>query len=242
MPPPEDANRQFPPNTLFVHIKILLGLLRQDLVPSAPEIQELQEFCQRFANNNQVQPAATVLSSPALMINSSNVQIFKNATQGSVKLGRQIIHLGSNNVCYDQGLMVRLGLRTWCPNLKEDSASLYNAAHCITTITTFQELVAGYAYTYMSVNSQLATNTALYIQAYNHYVHYVLLNKYKKEKKETGKVAAEAQNKTSSKRWERYWDILAKPYGLLEESSNTKSEDGEAAGQGGPQNASNSQG
>jgi hypothetical protein len=40
----------------------------------------------------------------------------------------------------------------------------------------------------------------------------------------------------------KYWDILAKPYGLLEESSNTKSEDGEAAGQGGPQNASNSQG
>ena len=39
----------------------------------------------------------------------------------------------------------------------------------------------------------------------------------------------------------KYWDILAKPYDLLEESSNTKSKDSEAAGQGGLKNASNSE-
>lgn len=141
-------------------------------------------------------------SSPAL-INSNEVQLFQDATQGSIKLGRQIIHVGSNNIRYAQGLMVRLGLRTWCPNLEEDSASLYNAAHRIAAITTFQELVAGQAYTYMNVNPKLVADTGLVIQAYNHYVHYVVLQKYLREKKEKGKVAAEAQNKRVSKNRER---------------------------------------
>ncbi|KAA1079345.1 hypothetical protein PGT21_008685 [Puccinia graminis f. sp. tritici] len=209
--PQQMVTGDFPPeflttkNALFVHIKILWGLLTQDSVPQAPDLQTLQEFYQRFSNNDQVEEAAKGSLSPAL-IGSHEVQLFKGATSGSVKFGRQVIHLGSNNIRYAQGLMVRLGLRVWCPNLEEDSASLYNAAHRIAAITTFQELVAGRAYNYMNVNPILATNSALIIQAYNHYVHFVMLAKYQKEKKEEGKAAAEALNKRVSKNRERLRD------------------------------------
>jgi hypothetical protein len=185
---------------------MLWGLLTQASVPPAPELQYLQEFYQRFSTNNQVKHAAKTTLSPAL-ISSNEIQLFKDATSGSVKYGRQVIHVGSNNVRYSQGLMGRLGLRVWCPNLEEDSASLYNAAHRIAAITTFQELVSSRAYDYMNVNPVLAMDSVLVIQAYNHYVHYVLLTKYKKEQKQEGKVAEEAENKKFSKGRERVCTI-----------------------------------
>ncbi|PLW41756.1 hypothetical protein PCASD_05692 [Puccinia coronata f. sp. avenae] len=127
-------------------------------VPPAPELQYLQEFYQRFSTNNQVKHAAKTTSSPAL-ISSNEIQLFKDATSGSVKYGQQVIHVGSNNVRYSQGLMGRLGLQVWCPNLEEDSASLYNAAHRIAAITTFQELVSSRAYDHMNVNPVLAMDS-----------------------------------------------------------------------------------
>jgi hypothetical protein len=99
--------------------------------------------------------------------------------------------------------MIRLGLRVWSPNLEEDSALLYNAAHCIAAITTFQDLVAARAYDYMNVCPKMATDTALIIQAYNHFVHYLCLVKYNKEKKQAGKLAKEARSKGVSKSRER---------------------------------------
>ncbi|KAA1076368.1 hypothetical protein PGT21_004408 [Puccinia graminis f. sp. tritici] len=146
--------------TEFTTTKILWGLLKQDSVPQAPELRNLQEFYNRFSNGQEVEQAARASTSPAL-IQTGEVQLFKDATGGSIKYGRSVIHLGSNNVRYTQGLMVRLGLRTWCPNLEEDSASLYNAAHRIAAITTFQELVAGQAYKYMNVNPKMASDTSV---------------------------------------------------------------------------------
>ncbi|EFP75508.1 uncharacterized protein PGTG_00839 [Puccinia graminis f. sp. tritici CRL 75-36-700-3] len=192
-------------NALFVHIKILWGLLKQDSVPQAPELRNLQEFYNRFSNGQEVEQAAQASTSPAL-INTDEVQLFKDATTGSIKYGRSVIHLGSNNVRYAQGLMVRLGLRTWCPNLDEDSASLYNAAHRIAAITTFQELVAGQAYKYMNVNAKMASQTSYLIQAYNHFVHFIQHTKYHKEKKQEGKNAQDASNKRVSKNRERLRD------------------------------------
>ncbi|KNZ50235.1 hypothetical protein VP01_4537g1 [Puccinia sorghi] len=197
-------------NALYIHVKVLWGLLKQDSVP-APDLQTLCEFYERFSSSNQVQQAANVASSPAL-IDSNEVQLFKTAHAGSVRYGRQIVHVGSNNIRYAQGLMVRLGLRVWCPNLEEDSALLYNAAHRIAAITTFQELVAGNAYTYLNANPKYANNTALVIQAYNHFVHFVLLSKYKKEQKQEGKNAQEAEHKKISKNRERVYKIKTLPY------------------------------
>ncbi|PLW56851.1 hypothetical protein PCANC_01292 [Puccinia coronata f. sp. avenae] len=130
-------------------------------VPPEPELQYLQEFYQWFSTNNQVKHAEKTPLSSAL-ISSNKLQLFKDAALGSVKYGQQVIHVGSNNVRYSQGLMAFLGLKVWClMNLEEDSASLYNAAHRIAAITTFQELVSSRAYDYMNVNLVLAMDSAL---------------------------------------------------------------------------------
>ncbi|MBW0542493.1 hypothetical protein O181_082208 [Austropuccinia psidii MF-1] len=39
---------------LFVHIRILWGLLKQELVPQAPELRMLEEFYQQFKQHEKV--------------------------------------------------------------------------------------------------------------------------------------------------------------------------------------------
>ncbi|KNZ47466.1 hypothetical protein VP01_637g19 [Puccinia sorghi] len=117
------------PMTSATHSSLTSQQQQELLEPDLSQIlQTLQEFYQKFTKNKQINQAVKMSSSHAL-INSNEVQLFEDTTQGSIKLGRQIIHVGCNNICYAYGLMVHLGLRTWCSNLEEDSASLYNAAH-----------------------------------------------------------------------------------------------------------------
>jgi hypothetical protein len=128
----------------------------------------------------------------------------KDAQGGRIKFGKSVIHLGSNFVRYAQGIMAQLGLTVWCPNLDEDSGSLYNAA-----LTTFTELVATPAYAYLKVNPAMAQNMTLLIPAYNHFVHYLQAEKYKKEIKQKGKVAQEASNKRHNKNHKRVNQIFS---------------------------------
>ncbi|KNZ53345.1 hypothetical protein VP01_326g8 [Puccinia sorghi] len=189
-------------NALFVHIKILWGLLMQDAVPKVPDLGTLQEFHQQFSNTKQVKQAAQQTQSPSL-INTNEDQLFPKAQAESIKFGRQLIHLCFSNIRYTEGLMVCLGLRVWCPNLDEDSASLYNAAHRIAALTCFQDLVPACAYDHMNIDPSQANNMALLIQAYDHYVHWVVFSKYQKKLKQTGKLAEEAEIKKISQNRER---------------------------------------
>ncbi|MBW0475916.1 hypothetical protein O181_015631 [Austropuccinia psidii MF-1] len=187
---------------LFVHIKILWGLLKQESVPQAPELRMLEEFYQRFKRPEQVEEA--IKTSTALTyLEPNEVQCFKDARAGRIRFGRSVIHLGDNFVRYAQGLMNRLGLRIWCPNLEEDPSSLYNAAHRIAALTTFQELASTSAYTYLNIDPKMAMNMNLLIQGYNHFVHYLMLEKYKKECKQAGRNSKDATHKRLSKNRER---------------------------------------
>ncbi|OAV93952.1 hypothetical protein PTTG_27157 [Puccinia triticina 1-1 BBBD Race 1] len=52
----------------------------------------------------------------------------------------------------------------------------------------------------------MAQDMTLLVRAYNHFVHYLQAEKYKKELKEEGKVAQEANNKKFNKNRERLRD------------------------------------
>ncbi|WAQ81386.1 hypothetical protein PtA15_1A727 [Puccinia triticina] len=125
---------------------------------------------------------------------------------GRIRYGKSIIHLRSNFVGYAQGILAQLGLSVWCPNLDKDSASLYNAAHQIAALTTLTELAATPAYAYLQINPVMAQDMPLLVCAYRHVIHYLQLKKYKKEMKETGKVAQEANNKKFNKNRKRLRD------------------------------------
>ncbi|KAA1078900.1 hypothetical protein PGTUg99_018748 [Puccinia graminis f. sp. tritici] len=80
---------------------------KESSVPKAPELRDLQEFYNRFSNDAQVQAAASSTQSPGI-INSSEVQCFKDVQGGRMKLGKSIIHIPDNQVRYARGLLTRL--------------------------------------------------------------------------------------------------------------------------------------
>ncbi|EFP91134.1 uncharacterized protein PGTG_16879 [Puccinia graminis f. sp. tritici CRL 75-36-700-3] len=181
---------------------MLWGLLKQDAVPSPPELGMLEEFYKRFRRTEQIEEAVRGGLATG-HFGQHEVQCFKDAQAGRIRYGKSIIHLGSNFVRYAQGLMARLGLRVWCPNLKEDSDLLYNSAHRIAALTTFTELATTSAYSYLKIDRELAQDMTLLIPAYNHFVHYLQYNRYKREQKEKGKASQEAANKKFNKNRER---------------------------------------
>ncbi|KNZ52876.1 hypothetical protein VP01_3413g3 [Puccinia sorghi] len=146
---------------------------------------------------------ASPKQNPQKMQNGDFPPSFLPTKSGCIKYGKLVIHLGSSFVL-SQGLMARLGLSIWCPNLDEDSASLYNTEHRIAALTKFTKLAATSVYAYLKVNPEMAQNMSLLIPAYNHFLHYFQLNKYKKELKQKGKVAEEASNKKFNKNCERF--------------------------------------
>ncbi|KAA1095104.1 hypothetical protein PGT21_035587 [Puccinia graminis f. sp. tritici] len=104
-----------------------------------------------------------------------------------MKLGKHIVNISDFHVRYVHTSLLQLGLSSWHPNLNEQADSLYNEAHKICAIRSFQQMVAGGAYQYMNVNARYVDNFDLLKQTYDHYVHYVLAKIFDKEKKEEGK-------------------------------------------------------
>ncbi|KAI7965085.1 hypothetical protein MJO29_003183 [Puccinia striiformis f. sp. tritici] len=217
--PKQMQKDDFPPGftptktALFTHIKILWGLEKQGSVPRPPELSTLEEFYRRFQRPEQIEEA---IKKPRTHFGvQSNLQFLLNVQGGRVKYGKSVVHLGSNFVRYAQGLMNQLGLEVWCPNLDEDSTSLYNLAHRISALTTFTELASTIAYAYLGINPRMAGDLTLLIPAYDHFVHYLQYENYRKELKEEGKriyclvnnnVAKDAAHKRFSKNRERLRD------------------------------------
>ncbi|KNZ50349.1 hypothetical protein VP01_4476g2 [Puccinia sorghi] len=59
--PPDFATTK---NELYIHIKVLWGLLKRELVPPAPNLQRLWGFYKIFSNSNQIAQAANQASLP----------------------------------------------------------------------------------------------------------------------------------------------------------------------------------
>ncbi|EFP90246.2 uncharacterized protein PGTG_16524 [Puccinia graminis f. sp. tritici CRL 75-36-700-3] len=188
---------------IFIHVKVLWGLLKSDSVPEAPDLRDLQEFYDNFSREDHVNQVASFASSGRELIDINQVQILKDARAGRIRIGNSYLHVGDNFIRYAKGLMARFGFRKWCPNLEEDCDSLYNAACRIAAVTTFQELAGAKAYAYLNIDREAVQNMGFLIQCYNHFVHYLMLEKYKKENKEKGKLTKEVQHKSVQKNRER---------------------------------------
>ncbi|KNZ54027.1 hypothetical protein VP01_306g4 [Puccinia sorghi] len=111
--PEKMQTADFPPGftptktALFFYIEILWGLLRQDSVPKPPNSAPLKNFTNNFVKLNRLKTQSRV-AQPAM----------------SRTMRNSIIHLRSQFFTYAQGLISRLGLCVWCPNLDEESNSL----------------------------------------------------------------------------------------------------------------------
>ncbi|MBW0567515.1 hypothetical protein O181_107230 [Austropuccinia psidii MF-1] len=170
----------------FNHIKILWGLTDDKAIPQTPDPALLQEFYHRFSHNAELETVASNTSAASL-INPQEIITLKGVHIGRKKIGHEIIDISEFFIQYTNAMLARLGIRIWCPDLNDAPDSLYNEACRISAIMTFRQIASGGAYEYMSINLAYCNDLVLLQKAYNHFVHFSMLQKYMKEEKEEGK-------------------------------------------------------
>ncbi|MBW0480299.1 hypothetical protein O181_020014 [Austropuccinia psidii MF-1] len=120
-------------------------------------------------------------------IPESEIVTLRGAKPGKKKISNGIINLKDFYIEYVQALLAKLGLKQWAPDLNDARNTLYNEACCISAIQTFCHLVSEGAYEYMNINAEFLNILNLLEATYNHYFHYYIGQKFKKEEKESGK-------------------------------------------------------
>ncbi|KNZ52067.1 hypothetical protein VP01_3704g1 [Puccinia sorghi] len=181
-------------DALYVHIKIIWNLLEQKSIPGPPHPNTLTEFNSRFSDAEEIaQIVENVQGAPLVPV--KEIISLKALHLGQRKIGLGIVNLDNFFVENTQATLARLGLRLWGPDLDDSPTYLFNEACRQAALKSFWQAAAGGAYTYMNINSKYAKDLKLLIPAYNHYVHFLQKNRYKREKKEIGKFRADEERK-----------------------------------------------
>ncbi|MBW0575203.1 hypothetical protein O181_114918 [Austropuccinia psidii MF-1] len=190
---------------LYVHIKLLWGMLTPSALPTAPDKQLLKEFYQRFSSAEEVQTVAQN-SQGVKLISEAQVQTLRDARLGKRKIGKNIINMQDFYITYVHAMLAKLGIRIWAPDFQEAPDSLYNEACRIVALMTFRQIACSGAYQYMRANLTYCSDLGLLRTAYDHYVHYVLSEKYKKEVREKGWNARDVERKVVQRARQRLRD------------------------------------
>lgn len=154
-------------------------------VPVAPDRALLSEFYARFTEPGQIKDVVESSKSAVLVPMEDILSLrLRDAASGRIKLGRGIIHIQDFFLRYSYTVLAKLGICQWAPDLEAAIDSLWNKACQISAIKIFGVWVTGKAFP--NASYQFVNDFVLLEKAYNHYVHYWLAKKYKKESKESG--------------------------------------------------------
>lgn len=185
-----------------MHIKMMWGLYQPNNVPPIPDAVILKDFYLRFSNPEQVETVVENAASPDV-IPLEMVMSMKEVRAGGGKIANNLGHIDQIYILYCQGILAKTGIRAWCPDLNDAPDSLYNSACRITALKCFRELLSSGAYNYMNPSPQYINALPLFIRMYNHYVHFLMKEKFNKELKAAGKVAELNNRRVVQKNRER---------------------------------------
>ncbi|MBW0518088.1 hypothetical protein O181_057803 [Austropuccinia psidii MF-1] len=172
------------------YMKLLWNLPHQNEAPEPPSQETLVQFYQKFSNSTEIKTALEQSSTALILDNKDNVQDFAAKQIQKLQLPCHSSKLGAAYESYIQGSLVRLGFTIWSPNVLQKSNELYNVACCILAITTFQQTAASGAFESHNVNLTFLMQTSLLQKAYDHFVHYLMKDRYNKELKVKGSYMA----------------------------------------------------
>ncbi|MBW0470749.1 hypothetical protein O181_010464 [Austropuccinia psidii MF-1] len=169
-------------------------MIKQKLLPPSPDQSLLKEFNMQFSNNDELENVAKS-NTCAVLISEKEAQKLCDSCAGHQKIGKHIVNLDYFYFQYIRSLLSKFGICIWAPDLEAGPGSLYNEACQTVAIMNFCQVACSGAYQYMRANLSYLIHWA-----YNHYVHYHMTEKFKKEIKETGKNLADNQKGVTQQR------------------------------------------
>ncbi|MBW0514326.1 hypothetical protein O181_054041 [Austropuccinia psidii MF-1] len=176
------------------HIKLLWGLIYQNSVPMSPDYTMLKEFNTRFSFLSDIMTQSENPNTLPL-VPLEEILTLRNTPPGKKKIGNAIIHMTDFLIKYVVTSLARLGIRRWAPDLNEASDTLYNEACRVSALQTFRQIAISGAYEYMNINLVYLENIQLLTNVYNHFVHWYMAQRFKKEAKEAGKHAKDQERR-----------------------------------------------
>lgn len=162
----------------------------------------MAEFTGRFSTVAEIRTLAESASGASL-VPRDQVVTLREARAGNMKVGKGIVEIKTFFINHARAMFAKLGIRTWGPDLDDLTDSLWNEACQISALQVFRSWLIGGAFVKMGVNRAFADEILLLDRTYNHYVHYVMAEKYKKEKKLTGKNQADDKRKAKQRNRQR---------------------------------------
>ncbi|KAG0150417.1 hypothetical protein CROQUDRAFT_87909 [Cronartium quercuum f. sp. fusiforme G11] len=167
-----------------IHIKILWGMLEPNLVPPPADKDTMARFNSSFSTITVVQQAIDNELGVTLMA-QAEIETLKDARMGRIKVGRGMINVDEVCIHYIHTSLAKLGISIWGPNLTESPDSLFNSACHIAAIRSFREVALQGPYP--NISKAYLNNLTLLTLAYNHFVHYLSAQHFKKELVSPGK-------------------------------------------------------
>ncbi|EGG06972.1 uncharacterized protein MELLADRAFT_86185 [Melampsora larici-populina 98AG31] len=187
---------------LYIHIKMMWGLFKKNDVPPPPNPALLKEFYLRFSNSDEIDHAIKNPTS-ADVVAQGSIMTLRSAKEGQIKLGRGLANISNMQLLYIHGVLARVGIRIWAPDLNDAYDSLYNNACRMVALDTFRQLLSCGSYNYMNANMKHVNSMSDMIAAYNHYVHFLKAGEFRAESKTPGRKAQLSSRKTIQKNRER---------------------------------------
>ncbi|EJD37361.1 hypothetical protein AURDEDRAFT_173635 [Auricularia subglabra TFB-10046 SS5] len=183
---------------LYLHIRILWGIIAPAAVPSLPSDGDIATFDQRYTSIDQV---LALRNSPNVRTPSNNnmvqkiVELRADFTSTSAR-AKQASRVPETALRFMLGQLAKYGLRAWRPNFNEGPYSLYNSTHRFVALDTFRQLVVSLAYDHMAVDKAYLDQMLLLTQVYDHYVHFRIFKIWEREQKYPGAAQAEMERDT----------------------------------------------
>ncbi|KAH9811511.1 hypothetical protein DFH28DRAFT_1130679 [Melampsora americana] len=112
---------------LYVHIKMMWGLYKQSDVPPPPNKALLTEFYGKFNAPAKVKSVVNNPSSNDLIAWDSILSLKEFCASGG-KMACGMGHIDQMSILYMSGILAKVGIRAWAPDLEDAPNSLYNSA------------------------------------------------------------------------------------------------------------------
>ncbi|MBW0474298.1 hypothetical protein O181_014013 [Austropuccinia psidii MF-1] len=132
----------------------------------------------------------------------ADVQTLREGRAGRIKVGRGLLYLEESHIYYIHGYLAKLGIECWGPNVEDSSESLWNSSCRTSALNTFRQIAASGAYDSMNFNHKYVNDLILLIQAYNHYIHFIMADRVKAEKKQQGRYSLSQTSRRNQKNQE----------------------------------------
>ncbi|MBW0481477.1 hypothetical protein O181_021192 [Austropuccinia psidii MF-1] len=169
-------------------MKILWGLIYERSIPISPDYSMLKEFNCHFLFLSEIVAHSENTTLPPLVPIKEIIKM-KGFKPGKKKFGTCIVNMSYFAIKYIISCLVKLGIRPWAPDLNSLCDTLYNEACRVSAIQTFCQASISGAYEFLNVNLTYFEDVLLLKKVYNHYAHYYMAQRYKKEAKESGRYA-----------------------------------------------------